>query len=153
MGEMIAGAREAVLVALVGMGLSGLARAQEYPTFGEIERLDPRVDALIPPGARIEVLASGFEWAEGPVWVPEGDGALLFVTGGLACVCPFGNANTGEACFTSVDCAPGNVCEGTTPPGRCRRVCDPANPTTCQSDDTCQTINGQPMLGFCRPDS
>lgn len=64
--------------ALWAAGLAGPASAQEYPTFGEIERLDPRIDALIPEDARIEVLASGFEWAEGPVWIPDDGGALLF---------------------------------------------------------------------------
>jgi gluconolactonase len=38
---------------------------------GEVERTDPALDGLIPPGARPEVLAEGFEWSEGPVWVPE----------------------------------------------------------------------------------
>jgi gluconolactonase len=46
-------------------------------TLGDIERLDAAIDALVPPNAVIEVLASGFEWAEGPVWVPELD-SLLF---------------------------------------------------------------------------
>jgi gluconolactonase len=40
------------------------------------------LDELIPAGAGIEVLASGFEWSEGPLWVPENDnpngGYLLF---------------------------------------------------------------------------
>jgi gluconolactonase len=44
---------------------------------GTIERLDPALDALIPPGTSIEKLASGFAWAEGPVWVRNGD-YLLF---------------------------------------------------------------------------
>jgi len=35
------------------------------PTVGSIERLDPRFDALVPQDAVIEVLASGFTWAEG----------------------------------------------------------------------------------------
>jgi len=48
-----------------------------YPTFGEIERVDPRFDELIPPDAKLEKLAEGFEWSEGPVWVPEGQ-FLLF---------------------------------------------------------------------------
>lgn len=39
-----------------------------YPTFGSLERLDPAIDALIPPDAQLEKLASGFEWSEGPVW-------------------------------------------------------------------------------------
>jgi len=44
---------------------------------GSIERADPRFDSLVPPDARIEVLAEGFDWAEGPVWVPDGE-YLLF---------------------------------------------------------------------------
>jgi gluconolactonase len=47
-----------------------------YPTMGTIERLDPELDALVPPGAVIEKLASGFAWAEGPVW--SRNGFLLF---------------------------------------------------------------------------
>lgn len=47
-----------------------------YAAFGEIERLDPALDELIPPDAVLELLAEGFVWAEGPVWVP--DGYLLF---------------------------------------------------------------------------
>ena len=46
-------------------------------TLGEIERLDPACDKLLPPDAKIEILAKGFTWTEGPVWVPEG-GYLLF---------------------------------------------------------------------------
>jgi len=48
-----------------------------YPTTGRILREDLRIDELIPREAAIEVLASGFEWSEGPVWVARG-GFLLF---------------------------------------------------------------------------
>ncbi|RMF28920.1 MAG: SMP-30/gluconolactonase/LRE family protein [Bacteroidetes bacterium] len=48
-----------------------------YPTIGSIEVLDPALNELIPAGAQIEVLAYGFQWAEGPVWVEPG-GYLLF---------------------------------------------------------------------------
>lgn len=48
-----------------------------YPTIGRIVRDNPRLDELIAPDARIEVLASGFDWSEGPVWVKDG-GFLLF---------------------------------------------------------------------------
>lgn len=51
--------------------LAATAAAQapsSYPTIGAIHRLDPALDALLAPDARIEVLASGFEWSEGPVW-------------------------------------------------------------------------------------
>ena len=47
-----------------------------YPTMGTIVRKDPRFDALVPPGAKLEKLAGGFKWTEGPVWTREG--ALLF---------------------------------------------------------------------------
>ena len=40
------------------------------PTIGRIERLDPRVDDIIPPDAVLEILSEGHEWVEGPVWVP-----------------------------------------------------------------------------------
>ncbi len=44
------------------------APAKQYPTFGSVERLDPAIDSLIAPDAKLEKLAGGFEWAEGPVW-------------------------------------------------------------------------------------
>ena len=44
-----------------------------------IERLDPALDAIVSPDARLEELASGFALTEGPVWVGEGEqGYLLF---------------------------------------------------------------------------
>ncbi|CAN5580275.1 hypothetical protein BH09PLA1_BH09PLA1_04830 [soil metagenome] len=47
----------------------------------EIERLDPAIDAIVPRDAKIEQLADGFGFTEGPVWVRGTDGAdgyLLF---------------------------------------------------------------------------
>ena len=50
-----------------------------YPTIGEVVRLDPALDTLIPKDAKIEVLSSGFVWSEGPVWVKDDQGGhLLF---------------------------------------------------------------------------
>ena len=49
-----------------------------YPTMGEVVRVDPKLDELIDADAKIEVLASGFDWSEGPVWVPRDGGYLLF---------------------------------------------------------------------------
>ena len=48
-----------------------------YRTIGTIERLDPAIDSLIPANAIIEVLAEGFDWSEGPVWIEAGQ-YLLF---------------------------------------------------------------------------
>ena len=52
------------------------AAADGLSTVGSVERLHPDIDALISPNATIEVLAKGFKWSEGPVWIPDGDGGL-----------------------------------------------------------------------------
>jgi gluconolactonase len=44
---------------------------------GEVVRLHPALDAIVPVGAKIEKLADGFLFTEGPVWVRDG-GYLLF---------------------------------------------------------------------------
>ncbi len=44
---------------------------------GGVVRLDPAMDRLLPPGARLERLADGFTWLEGPLW-DRAAGALLF---------------------------------------------------------------------------
>src|SRR5438128_3518558 len=56
--------------------LSATASAGEK-TFGSIIGKDPRFDKLIPKDAKIEKLADGFKWTEGPVWVRHGE-FLLF---------------------------------------------------------------------------
>jgi gluconolactonase len=42
-----------------------------------IDRWDPAMDAIVPKDWKIEKLAEGFGWAEGPIWVKSG-GYLLF---------------------------------------------------------------------------
>ena len=52
--------------------------AGESPrTAGSIERLDPGLNSIISPDARVEVIATGFDWSEGPLWV-EKEEMLLF---------------------------------------------------------------------------
>lgn len=51
------------------------ARSQTVPFAGSIERLDPALDRLIAPGAKVELLATGFNWSEGPVWF---EGGIVF---------------------------------------------------------------------------
>ncbi len=71
------------LPALLSLGVAAwlvsaaVGDGQSYPTMGSVDRKDPRLDKLIPPGARLEKLADGFDWAEGPIWVPAGK-YLLF---------------------------------------------------------------------------
>src|SRR5207244_10660930 len=45
---------------------------KEPPAAGSIVRVDPALDALVPKDAKIEKLAGGFQFTEGPVWRPEG---------------------------------------------------------------------------------
>jgi gluconolactonase len=37
----------------------------------QVERLDPAINALVPDGAQLERVATGFKWVEGPVWVSD----------------------------------------------------------------------------------
>lgn len=39
-----------------------------------IDRLDPALDRIVPAGVRLERLATGFTWGEGPIWVKNGPG-------------------------------------------------------------------------------
>jgi len=43
----------------------------DYPTTGSIDRLSSELDRIIAPGTLPEILAEGFEWSEGPLWLPE----------------------------------------------------------------------------------
>src|SRR5437588_4156700 len=64
---------------LLALGLTGpAAEKKAHRTLGTIERKDPAFDKLIAPDAVLEVLADGFIWSEGPVWVPRDGGYLLF---------------------------------------------------------------------------
>ncbi len=68
----------AVVTILFALNAEG---AEVVPTVGSIERLDPRFDQLVPRDATIEVLAMGFDWSEGPVWMPASgnrESCLLF---------------------------------------------------------------------------
>jgi gluconolactonase len=56
---------------------SAEAAASGYPSIGTVHRDDPAIDALIAPGAKVERLAEGLRWAEGPVWVRDGGYLLL----------------------------------------------------------------------------
>jgi gluconolactonase len=55
----------------------GFTQDSKPMTLGTIERKDAKFDDLIPKDATIELLAGGFDWAEGPVWVKDKDGGHL----------------------------------------------------------------------------
>jgi gluconolactonase len=58
---------------IVGFAFSA-AKAEDWSL---VVRLNPAVDDIIPTGAKVEKLADGFGFLEGPVWVRKG-GYLLF---------------------------------------------------------------------------
>ena len=43
----------------------------DMKTIGTIERLDASLDSLVDPNAKPEIIAEGFDWSEGPLWIPE----------------------------------------------------------------------------------
>jgi gluconolactonase len=52
-------------------------QSSKFATIGSVERLDPMLDSFFGEDVEIEVLASGFEWTEGPLWL-KGEDALIF---------------------------------------------------------------------------
>ena len=70
------------LLGCVAAACGGAASAQPAETApdtgaGTLLRVDPRFDALVPADARIEKLADGFVFTEGPVW-DRAESRLLF---------------------------------------------------------------------------
>jgi gluconolactonase len=59
--------------ALLIVASGALVNAEEF--HGRIERFDPGFDRLISADTKVEKLAEGFRWAEGPVWY---GGAIVF---------------------------------------------------------------------------
>ena len=69
-----------LFAAAAGMSLAaGQAPAPAGGVPFRIEKLDPSLDDIVDPTAKLETLGDRFTLTEGPVWVPEGqDGYLLF---------------------------------------------------------------------------
>ncbi|HEX4736229.1 MAG TPA: SMP-30/gluconolactonase/LRE family protein [Allosphingosinicella sp.] len=68
--------RQTIAAALAAL-LVAAAPMPSYPIAGTVQRAAPALDALIPRETKVERVAEGFTWSEGPVWVREG-GYLLF---------------------------------------------------------------------------
>jgi gluconolactonase len=66
-----------IVLAAIGRGEAFAQATRNFPVVGTIHRFDPKVDELVPKDAKIEVLSSRFEWAEGPVW-DKASGTLFF---------------------------------------------------------------------------
>src|SRR5690606_3621654 len=46
-----------------------VAENTEFHSIGTIERLDPELDNYISASAQIEIIAKGYKWSEGPLWI------------------------------------------------------------------------------------
>lgn len=65
------------MLAAVLMALGGAAAAAPLPVAGVVHREKPALDSLIASAAKVEKVADGVTWAEGPVWVKKGGYLLL----------------------------------------------------------------------------
>ena len=107
-----AGILALVCVALVAPYIAAAQASIKTAAGSRIERLDPALDALIDPNARVEQLADGFAWTEGPVWRRD-KGYLLFSD------IPHNTVwKWNEAEGLSIYMRPAGYAFGTNPPGR-----------------------------------
>ena len=67
----------ALVCLLVSLPLSAQEDSSNRETLGSIEVLDPALKDLIDPASPIEVLTTGYQWSEGPVWIKD-KSVLLF---------------------------------------------------------------------------
>lgn len=62
-------------IVLMGAMISGSCqttpKAAAYPQTGYVERLDPALDKIVSADAKGEIIATGFDWSEGPLWVEK----------------------------------------------------------------------------------
>ena len=66
-----------ISLALALTAFSCTQTQKELKTIGSIERIDPALDALIDADAKVEIIAEGFNWSEGPLWL-ESQHKLIF---------------------------------------------------------------------------
>jgi len=68
-----------ILIATAAMSCNNnsVVKKPVYKTAGNIEKTDALLDAVISSSAKAEIIAEGFEWSEGPIWI-EKQKMLLF---------------------------------------------------------------------------
>ena len=68
-----------IAMAAIASVLAVALATGQSPAGGSVVRLDPALDALVSPDAKVELVKGGFGFTEGPVWMGKGkDGHLLF---------------------------------------------------------------------------
>ncbi len=66
-----------IVTAMAACSNNSSMKKSVYKTIGSIEKADAALDAIISPSATAEIIAEGFEWSEGPIWI-EKHNMLLF---------------------------------------------------------------------------
>jgi|TARA_B100001063_G_scaffold36856_1_gene30412 gluconolactonase len=57
--------------------LLNLTSISQEKYIGSVERLSPEINNLIDKNSKIEIIAEGFEWSEGPIWSTELNSVLF----------------------------------------------------------------------------
>ncbi|MEO5594170.1 MAG: SMP-30/gluconolactonase/LRE family protein [Chitinophagaceae bacterium] len=57
------------LVLFIVVSVSGKMYSQAKT--GHIEKIDPALNAIIDNNAKVEIIADGFDWCEGPLWIEQ----------------------------------------------------------------------------------
>src|ERR1700741_4340006 len=65
-----------ILILALALFIAG-CKTSTMKSIGIIDRMDPSLDSIIDKDAKIEIIAEGHEWTEGPVWV-ESEKMLLY---------------------------------------------------------------------------
>jgi gluconolactonase len=107
----------AIGAAITGRYLLAARTAEKVPldsTVVKLDRLDPAIDQIVPKDAKLERVATGFTWVEGPVWVngslyfadipsnsirkwTPGSGVTMFITpSGYKGAAPYGGPESGS---------------------------------------------------------
>ncbi|HCL06892.1 MAG TPA: gluconolactonase [Chitinophagaceae bacterium] len=55
---------------IIGLSISCFSFGQ-YKSTGIIERIDPALDQVIDKSSKADIIAEGFEWSEGPLWIKK----------------------------------------------------------------------------------
>jgi len=128
---------------------SDLLRADGGPTDSGVKPQDTIASGDKPTGCTPEDATTACD-PVAPSGCPTGAGCYIVKGTQLDCVCPAGTVPVGGACNTTTECLPGHGCVGSTPPGTCRRVCDP-NAPACAAGETCKLAASAQQYGLCVP--
>lgn len=67
-----------LLISLLLLGIASCKLNRDpYTSIGSIETISPELGSILDTTAKIEIVAEGYDWTEGPLWLPD-QKALLF---------------------------------------------------------------------------